>query len=99
MSTEQVPRDFGFGEDEELLRDVARKFLDENLPVEKLRTLVAADHVLVPCDLSLLSLDGVSAIIETIVTVQETLNPNLDQIGVGRQAHHLAKNANKMERA
>ena len=37
-------RDFGFGSDEELLRDLARRFLDENLPVEKLRTLVAGDH-------------------------------------------------------
>ncbi len=37
------PRDFGFGEDEALLRDLAKKFLDEQLPVEKLRELVAAD--------------------------------------------------------
>ena len=37
------PKDFGFGEDEQMLRDLARKFLDENLPVEKLRQLVAAD--------------------------------------------------------
>ena len=38
-----APRDFGFGEDEQLLRDLARRFLDENLPVERLRALVAAD--------------------------------------------------------
>ena len=38
------PRDFGFGPDEEMLRDLARKFLDEQLPVEKLRNLVAGDH-------------------------------------------------------
>lgn len=44
MSRATPPRDFGFGPDEEMLRDLARKFLDENLPVEKLRTLVAADH-------------------------------------------------------
>ncbi len=37
-----APRDFGFGEDEVLLRDVARKMLDERLPVDKLRSLVAA---------------------------------------------------------
>ena len=37
------PKDFGFGSDEEMLRDVARQFLDEHLPVEKLRSLVAAD--------------------------------------------------------
>ena len=39
----RAPRDFGFGPDEEMLRDLARKFLDEQLPVEKLRVLVAAD--------------------------------------------------------
>jgi alkylation response protein AidB-like acyl-CoA dehydrogenase len=37
------PRDFGFGEDESLLADLARKFLDEQLPVDKLRNLVARD--------------------------------------------------------
>ena len=37
------PKDFGFGSDEEMLRDVARQFLDEHMPVEKLRGLVAAD--------------------------------------------------------
>ncbi len=39
------PKDFGFGEDEKLLRDSARKFLEDTLPVDKLRKLVAADHV------------------------------------------------------
>jgi len=39
------PKDFGFGEDEKLLRDSARKFLLDELPIDKLRTLVAADHV------------------------------------------------------
>jgi alkylation response protein AidB-like acyl-CoA dehydrogenase len=38
-----APKNFGFGEDETLLRDLASKFLDEQLPVERLRTLVAAD--------------------------------------------------------
>jgi len=38
------PKDFGFGEDEQMLRDLARRFLDEHLPIEKLRELVAADH-------------------------------------------------------
>ena len=42
MSQEKIaPRDFGFGEDEALLRDLARKFLDEKMPVETLRRLVA----------------------------------------------------------
>lgn len=36
-----APKDFGFGEDEAMLRDLARKFLDEQLPVETLRRLVA----------------------------------------------------------
>ena len=39
------PKDFGFGEDEKLLRDSVRKFLSETLPIDKLRKLVAADHV------------------------------------------------------
>jgi len=39
-----APKDFGFGPDEEMLRDLARKLLDEQLPVDKLRDLVAADH-------------------------------------------------------
>src|SRR5215813_5670186 len=38
-----APRDFGFGEDEELLRSEARRLLDEHLPVQRLRVLVAAD--------------------------------------------------------
>jgi alkylation response protein AidB-like acyl-CoA dehydrogenase len=37
------PKDFGFGPDEEMLRDLARKLLDEQLPVETLRALVSAD--------------------------------------------------------
>lgn len=37
------PRDFGFGPDEEMLRDLARKFLSDRLPIETLRTLVAED--------------------------------------------------------
>ena len=40
-SSQTAPRDFGFGEDESMLRDVARKMLDERLPMEKLRTLIA----------------------------------------------------------
>ncbi len=41
MSKATTPPGFGFGEDEEMLRDLARKFLDEKLPVEALRKLVA----------------------------------------------------------
>ncbi|HYC01239.1 MAG TPA: acyl-CoA dehydrogenase family protein [Candidatus Limnocylindrales bacterium] len=38
------PRDFGFGQDEQMVRDQARRFLKDNLPVDKLRALVARDH-------------------------------------------------------
>src|SRR4030095_7946588 len=41
--TAAPPRDFGFGEDEQLLRDLARRFLDEHMPAPRLRALVAAD--------------------------------------------------------
>ena len=44
MASKEHPKDFGFGSDEEMLRDVAKQFLDEHLPVEKLRLLVAEDH-------------------------------------------------------
>jgi alkylation response protein AidB-like acyl-CoA dehydrogenase len=38
-----LPRDFGFGPDEAMLRDLVRKLLDEEFPVAKLRRLVASD--------------------------------------------------------
>jgi alkylation response protein AidB-like acyl-CoA dehydrogenase len=38
------PRDFGFGEDEQLLRDTARAFLADHAGIETLRRLVARDH-------------------------------------------------------
>ena len=38
------PRDFGFGEDERILRESARRFLDEVASIDKVRKLVAADH-------------------------------------------------------
>lgn len=43
MASVESANDFGFGEDEQMLRDLARKFLAEHLPVQKLRTLVAGD--------------------------------------------------------
>jgi alkylation response protein AidB-like acyl-CoA dehydrogenase len=39
------PKDFGFGEEEQMVRDSARRFLRENLPIDRLRGLVAKDHV------------------------------------------------------
>lgn len=38
------PRDFGFGEEEQMVRDSARKVLSENAGIERLRKLVAANH-------------------------------------------------------
>jgi len=38
------PKDYGFGEDERILRDSARRFLDEVASIDKVRRLVAADH-------------------------------------------------------
>ena len=43
MSEETRPPNFGFGEEEQMLRDLARKFLDEHFPVQKLRDQVALD--------------------------------------------------------
>ena len=37
------PKDFGFGEDEKMLRDNALRFLGEHASNEKLRKLVATD--------------------------------------------------------
>jgi alkylation response protein AidB-like acyl-CoA dehydrogenase len=41
--SEPMPKDYGFGSDEEMLRDLAKKLLDDEMPIEKLRRLVAAD--------------------------------------------------------
>jgi alkylation response protein AidB-like acyl-CoA dehydrogenase len=38
------PKNFGFGPDEQMVRDQAARFLKDNLPVDKLRALVAGDH-------------------------------------------------------
>ncbi len=43
MAHREAPKNFGFGEEEEMLRDLARSFLDEHLPIDRLRTLVASD--------------------------------------------------------
>ena len=37
-------RNFGFGPDEQMLRDTVRQFLADNFGIEKLRRLVARDH-------------------------------------------------------
>lgn len=38
-----MPPSFGFGEEEQLLRDAARRFLSDNLPVDRLHRLIAAN--------------------------------------------------------
>lgn len=53
-----------------------------NLGSLTVNALVAADHVLVPCDLSTLSLDGVDSLLDTLATVQETLNPSITLLGL-----------------
>jgi alkylation response protein AidB-like acyl-CoA dehydrogenase len=40
---DRMPKDYGFGSDEEMLRDLAKKLLDKEMPIEKMRRLVAAD--------------------------------------------------------
>jgi alkylation response protein AidB-like acyl-CoA dehydrogenase len=39
-----LTKDFGFGDDEKMVRDQARRLLRENAGIERLRTLVARDH-------------------------------------------------------
>jgi len=41
-ASHNAPRDFAYGEDEQFLRDVARKMLGKRLPTDRLRELVAA---------------------------------------------------------
>ena len=41
--TTETTNDFGYGPEEELLRGVAKKLLDEQMPVQRLRALVAQD--------------------------------------------------------
>ena len=42
-SIDPMPKDYGFGSDEEMLRDLAKKLLDDEMPIEKMRRLVSAD--------------------------------------------------------
>jgi len=39
-----LTKNFGFGDDEQMVRDQARRFLKEGFGIERLRKLVAADH-------------------------------------------------------
>ena len=44
MTSTAIPQDFGFGEFEAELRDLARRFLNDQFPTTRLRELVATDH-------------------------------------------------------
>ena len=44
MTVMALTKDFGFGPDEQMVRDQARKLLRDNFGIERLRKLVAADH-------------------------------------------------------
>ncbi len=55
-----------------------------NLGTLTANALVAADQVLVPCDMSTLSLDGVDALLDTLETVQDTMNPAVGLLGLLR---------------
>ncbi|MEZ4475009.1 MAG: ParA family protein [bacterium] len=49
-----------------------------------LNALLAADSVLVPCDMSILALEGVADLLELVVTVRERLRHPLEVLGVLR---------------
>jgi len=62
-----------------------------NLGTLTLNALLAADWLLVPCDMSTLSVHGVGDIFETVETVQDTLGHHISVLGVVRTRHD-AKN-------
>ena len=53
-----------------------------NLGNLTLNALVASDYVLVPCDPSPLAVNGVDALIGTVSTIANRLNPNIDILGL-----------------
>lgn len=53
-----------------------------NLGNLTLNALVASDFVLVPCDPSPLAVNGVDALIGTVSTIANRLNPNIDILGL-----------------
>ena len=55
-----------------------------NLGNLTLNALMASDSVLIPCDMSVLSLEGVSDILETVDTLDESLGHNLRVLGILR---------------
>jgi chromosome partitioning protein len=57
-----------------------------------LNALTAADGVLVPVQCEYFALEGLSALMDTIQTVQETLNPDLQIDGLLRTMHDRRNN-------
>lgn len=55
-----------------------------NLGSLTVNALLAADWLLVPCDMSVLSVEGVDDIFETVETIADTLNHDLAVLGVIR---------------
>ncbi|MFN3200071.1 MAG: ParA family protein [Bradymonadia bacterium] len=55
-----------------------------NLGNLTLNALVAADKVLVPCDMSILAFEGVADLLGAVETVQMRLHPGLEVLGVVR---------------
>lgn len=53
-----------------------------NLGNLTLNALCAADHVLIPCEMSVLAFEGVTDLLATLETVSERLNPKLSVLGV-----------------
>jgi len=47
-----------------------------------LNALVASDHAILPCEMSVLAFEGVSDLLETLREVNERLNKDLDVLGV-----------------
>ncbi|MEC8023833.1 MAG: ParA family protein [Myxococcota bacterium] len=68
-----------------------------NLGTLTANALVAADQVLIPCDLSTLSLDGVETLVDTLETIQDTLNPTIGLLGLVRT--RVDRRNRKMNRA
>ncbi len=55
-----------------------------NLGNLTLNALVAADHVLIPCDMSILAFEGVADLLSTVETVNVRLRQRLDIMGILR---------------
>lgn len=55
-----------------------------NLGNLTLNALVAADHVLIPCDMSILAFEGVADLLSTVETVNVRLRQRLDILGILR---------------